>query len=124
MQLDLYVALHYSDVIDSIMHWNIMSTAISLLQAVSAYALDISLLGALQILLGAIVVAALLALFKPLLVGIARAMVLLLKPHLSKEERLARRQMRDAMMLNRMLNAMDGSAPSHAAELRALASRA
>jgi hypothetical protein len=48
--------------------------------------------------------------------------MLVVKPKLTKEERLQRRQMRDAMMLKRMLNAMDGS-PSHVAELRALASR-
>ena len=53
----------------------------------------------------------------------ARAALLVVKPKLSKEERLQRRQMRDAMMLKRMLNRSD-CAPSHAAELRAMASRA
>lgn len=124
MKLDLYVALHYSTFIDSIMHWNIMSTVISAIQTTFAPVLDITLLSAVQILLSAVVLAAVLVLFKPLLLGVGRAAMLLVKPKLSKEERLARRQMRDAMMLNRMLNAMDGSAPSHAAELRALASRA
>jgi uncharacterized membrane protein (DUF106 family) len=124
MKLDVYVALHYSNVIDSIMHWNIMSTVISAVQIALAAVLDISLVSALQIALSAVVLAALLALFRPLLVGVARAAMLALKPRLSKEQRLAKRQMRDAMMLNRMLNAMDGGAPSHAAELRALASRA
>jgi hypothetical protein len=78
---------------------------------------------AIQILLGAVLALAMLLLFKPLLRGIARALLLVVKPKLSKEERLQRRLMKDAMMLNRMLNAME-SAPSHAAELRAMAARA
>lgn len=97
-----------------------MSTFISYLQAA---ALDFSWLGAVQLVFGLALAAALLVLFKPLLRGIARALLLVVKPKLSKEEQLQRRQMRDAMMLSRMLNAMDGP-PSHAAELRALASRA
>lgn len=107
----------------SILLWNIMSTAISAIQAAVATFLDISLLTAVQLAFGAVVAGALLVLFRPLLVGLARAALLLIKLRLSKEERLARRQMRDAMMLNRMLNAMDSGAPSHAAELRALSGR-
>ncbi|CAN7646615.1 hypothetical protein LJR289_004894 [Pseudoduganella sp. LjRoot289] len=78
---------------------------------------------AIQILLGAVLALSLLLLFKPLLRGIARALLLVVRPKLNKEQRLQRRLMKDAMMLNRMLNAMDG-APSHAAELRAMAARA
>ena len=63
----------------------------------------------------------LLIFFKPLLVGIARALYLVVRPRLTKDERLARRQMRDAQMLQRMINASHG--PSHAAELRAMAAR-
>lgn len=100
-----------------------MSTVISAVQIAFASALDFPLLSMLQALLSAILIAALLVLFRPLLLGVARAALLLVKPRLSKEQRLARRQMRDAMMLNRMVNAMDGGAPSHAAELRALAAR-
>ena len=66
-------------------------------------------------------VAGLLVFFKPLLVGIARALFLVVSPRLTREERQARRQMRDAQMLQRMINSSHG--PSHAAELRALASR-
>jgi hypothetical protein len=66
-------------------------------------------------------VAGLLMFFKPLLVGIARALYLVVRPRLTKEERLARRHMRDAQMLQRMINSSHG--PSHAAELRALAAR-
>lgn len=82
-----------------------------------------SVLSAVEVLAGLGGAAALLILFQPLLRGIARALMLIVKPKLTKEERLQRRQMRDVMMLNRMLNSMEGS-PSHAAELRALASRA
>lgn len=67
------------------------------------------------------VVAGLLVFFKPLLVGIARALFLVVSPRLTREERQARRQMRDAQLLQRMINSSHG--PSHAAELRALASR-
>ena len=101
-----------------------MSTVISIVQAAVTSALDISILSAVQSLLGLTLAGAMLVLFKPLLLGVARALLLVVKPKLSAEQRLARRQMSDAKMLNRMLNSMDGSAPTHAAELRALASRA
>lgn len=97
-----------------------MSTFISAIQALT---LDISMMDAIQILLGAVLALSMLLLFKPLLRGIARALLLVVRPKLNKEQRLQRRLMKDAMMLNRMLNAMDG-APSHAAELRAMAARA
>ncbi len=100
-----------------------MSTLISAVQASFAPLLDISLLAAVQVSLSVVVVGALLVLFKPLLRGIARALVLVVKPKMSKEQRLARRQMRDATVLNNLLNTMDSTAPSHAAELRALAAR-
>jgi len=93
-----------------------MSTIISALQ-------DFSLIAALQLALVAAVSIGLLVLFQPLLRGCARAAMLVVKPKLSKEERLQRRQMRDAMMLKRMLNRNECD-PSHAAELRAMASRA
>ncbi|HEV7817273.1 MAG TPA: hypothetical protein VGP06_19495 [Janthinobacterium sp.] len=97
-----------------------MSSIIAAIREVLAPALHISLASAAV----ALLIAALLVLFKPLLRGIAPALLLVVKPKLKKEERLARRLMRDATMLNSMLNAMDGTAPSHAAELRALAARA
>lgn len=100
-----------------------MSTLISAVQESLSPLLDISLLAAVQVSLSVVVVGALLVLFKPLLRGIARALVLVVKPKMSKEQRLARRQMRDATVLNNLLNTMDSTAPSHAAELRALAAR-
>ena len=59
--------------------------------------------------------------FRPLLSGIVRAAGMLLRPKLSKEEQQARDKMRNAQILRRMINASVD--PSHAAELRALASR-
>lgn len=64
-------------------------------------------------------VAGLLVFFKPLLAGIGRALLLLVKPRLSKEERIARRNLRDARMVQRMID--DAQCPNEAAELRALA---
>jgi hypothetical protein len=97
-----------------------MSTIISTVQAA---VLDFSLLNAVQLTLGAGLIIALLSLFQPLLRGVARALMLVFKPKLSKEQQLQRRQMRDAMMLTRMLNTTECD-PSHAAELRAMAARA
>ncbi len=62
-------------------------------------------------------------LFKPLLRGLALAALLVVKPKLTKEQRLQRRQMRDAALLNSMMNSHKAT-PSEAAELQALASRA
>lgn len=59
--------------------------------------------------------------FKPLLLGIVRAAVLVVRPRLSKEQRAAQSKMRDMRMMQSMIDASSG--PSHAAELRALASR-
>lgn len=101
-----------------------MSTFASALYAVSAPVLEISLLNVLQIALASVAVGAVVMLFKPLLVGIARAMVLVVRPKLSREQRLARQQMREAQALQRTLGKMDGVSPSNAAELRALSTRA
>lgn len=59
--------------------------------------------------------------FRPLLGGLVRAFMLMVKPKLSKEEQQARDKMRNAQILRRMINSSVD--PSHAAELRALASR-
>lgn len=60
--------------------------------------------------------------FKPLLIGIVRALVLLVKPRRSKAQKAAARQMRNHETMQRMINASCGA--SHTAELRALAARA
>ena len=72
--------------------------------------------------LGLSALAVLVLFFKPLLTGIARAIVLTVRPRRTKEERIARRQMRDAQLFQRVINASQD--PSQAAEVRALASRA
>jgi hypothetical protein len=59
--------------------------------------------------------------FKPLLTGIARALMLIVCPPLSKQKRVARRQLRDARLMQRMINSSQG--PSHASELRAMMAR-
>lgn len=68
-----------------------------------------------------LLVGALLLLFKPLLLGIVNAIIVAIRPRLTKEERIARRKMRDSMMLQQMINASTG--PSDMAELRAMGCR-
>jgi hypothetical protein len=64
---------------------------------------------------------ALLVLFKPLLTGVAKAILVAVKPPLTKEQRIARRQMRDSLLIKKMMNAATG--PSDMAELRAMGCR-
>ena len=59
--------------------------------------------------------------FQPLLVGLARAAMLVVKPRLTREQREARAQLRNARIVQGAINA--SSCPSAAAELRALAAR-
>ena len=95
-----------------------MSIATNLFQATAG----LPVLPLVQGALGMSTLAGLIMFFKPLLTGIARALVLMVRPRLSKEERAARNQMRNAQLFKRMINASQD--PSQAAELRALASRA
>ena len=74
-------------------------------------------------LLGFSVLAAVLVMFKPLLVGLLRAALLVVKPRRSLEERQARRTMKGIMMLNRMAREYDVTQPGLANELRAIAAR-
>jgi len=78
---------------------------------------------ALQLLLACAAAIGFVLMFKPLLRGLALAAVLVVKPKLTKEQRLQRRQMYDAALLKRMMNSQKVS-PSEAAELQAMASRA
>jgi len=123
MELDLYVALHYS----TGKFYNALEQYVYLrlrpVRSIRTRAGNF-LLNALQLVLVIVAVGAFALLFKPLLVGIARAMVLVVRPKLSREERLARQQMREAQVLQRTLGKMDGVSPSNAAELRALSTRA
>ncbi|HJV51364.1 MAG TPA: hypothetical protein VJ652_07895 [Noviherbaspirillum sp.] len=74
-------------------------------------------------LLGLSALAAVLMMFKPLLVGLLRAALLVVKPRRSLEERQARRTMKGIMMLNRMAREYDATQPGLANELRAIAAR-
>jgi hypothetical protein len=74
-------------------------------------------------LLGLGAVAALVFTFKPLLVGLMRAALLVINPRKSIEERNAGRLLKSAVMLNRMARNLENSEPSLAAELRSVASR-
>jgi len=74
-------------------------------------------------LLGLGATAGLLMLFKPLLIGILQAMLLLLRPRRSLEQRSAHQHLHDVLLLNRLARHVEKSQPNQAAELRALASR-
>jgi hypothetical protein len=99
-----------------------VSVFASLIQTVVGAAADVSPASLVRVTFQVSVYGALAMFFKPLLTGIARALVLVVKPRRTKDEIAARRQMRDAQLLQRMINSSNG--PSHAAELRALAARA
>ncbi len=75
----------------------------------------------LGLLLRSALTVSLVVLFRPLLLGLLRA-VLLVRPRLSREERAARSQQRDRRLLEQMIASSSG--PSDAAELRAIAARA
>ena len=66
-------------------------------------------------------VAVLLLVFRPLLVGLLRAVVLIVRPRTTRDEQRRRSHMRDMQMMDRMIASSSG--PSHAAELRAMAAR-
>ncbi|MDO8702864.1 MAG: hypothetical protein Q7U12_12985 [Undibacterium sp.] len=74
-------------------------------------------------LLGLGIVVTMLVVFKPLIVGMLRAALLLLQPRLTREQKSAKRNLRNILAIRRVANDLDSSSPSMAAELRALASR-
>ena len=96
-----------------------MSFAASFFQ--TAFLADVPLLPFVRGFLGLAALTALVMLFRPLLLGIARALVLVVRPHRTRDEKAARRQMRDAQLFQRMINASQG--PNDATELRAMAAR-
>ncbi|MEC5215379.1 hypothetical protein RCH09_000309 [Actimicrobium sp. GrIS 1.19] len=61
--------------------------------------------------------------FKPMLTGLLRAGVVLLKPRPTFAQRSQRSHLRGMLMLNRMANDLESSQPNVASELRAFASR-
>lgn len=77
------------------MHDHVMSTILqasqTVTQAILAPMLNFPFWTAMQLLLGVSFIGGFLLLFKPLLVGIGRALVLVVKPKMSKAQRLALR---------------------------------
>lgn len=92
--------------------------ALPALQAFGANAVGIA-----RPLLGLGILAALLVVFKPLLVGLLRAALLVIKPRKSLEERSSRRMLQSVLMMHRMARDVEGAHPGLAAELRSIASR-
>jgi hypothetical protein len=84
------------------MHYHVMSTTLQFsqfaIQAVLAPMLNISFWKAMQLLLSVSFIGGFLILFKPLLTGIARALVLVVKPKMSKAQRLAMRSIPSASL--------------------------
>jgi hypothetical protein len=120
LELDLYVALHYSSDLQQFPHRNNVSLTATLIQ--SAYLADVPILPITRGVLGVTAGAGVAMYFKPLLTGIWRALVLTVRPRRTKAELAARRNMRDAQLVQRMINSSND--PSDAAEFRALAARA
>ncbi len=94
-----------------------MSITLSFTQSIAA----LPLVAVVRSVAGLSLLAGLGILFKPLLTGLIRAAWLLIHPRLTKDQLLARRNMRDAAMLERMIK--ETSSPSLAAELRAMGAR-
>lgn len=74
-------------------------------------------------LLGLGAIAGFLMLFKPLLIGILQAGLLVLRPRRTLAERGQRQRLADALLLNRLARRLEESQPNQASELRLLASR-
>jgi|SRR5450830_715684 len=74
-------------------------------------------------LLGLGMVMTLLMVFKPLVVGILRAALVLVIPRKTLEQRVSQQRFKGVRILNRMANDYVGSQPNFAAELRNLAGR-
>ncbi|MEB0135925.1 hypothetical protein QN362_11355 [Actimicrobium sp. CCC2.4] len=88
-----------------------------------AQAVISSIIVAARPLLGIGAVLTLFLIFKPLLLGLARASLVALKPRKSLEQRSIRSHLRGMLILNRMAQDLDISQPNMASELRAVASR-
>jgi len=89
----------------------------------AAEALAGSAAGAARPLLGIGALATVAVVFRPLLSGVLRAALLVVKPRLSLEERSLRSRMKSVLMLNRMARELECREPGLAAELRSIAAR-
>jgi hypothetical protein len=99
-----------------------VSISASFVQTANAAAvLHLPLFTVVRGLFGLSTLAGLLMLFKPLLSGIGRALMLVIRPRQSKQQQQARCKMDDSLTMQQMINTSHG--PSHTAELRAMAAR-
>lgn len=98
-----------------------MSLSATLLHSASVLAATVPIGQVVRTLFNLSALAGLVVFFRPLLTGILRAAVLVVRPRHTREELAARNKQRSAQSLRRHINA----ATSHgeAAELRALAAR-
>ncbi|QJQ06479.1 hypothetical protein EJG51_012135 [Undibacterium piscinae] len=74
-------------------------------------------------LLGLAILVTILIVFKPLLLGMLRAALLVVHPKLTRDQKTASRNLRNMLTIRRIANDVNYSSPNMAAELRALASR-
>lgn len=88
------------------------------LQVIAAHAMTI-----VRPLLGLGLLAAVLVAFKPLLVGLLRASLLVIKPRQTSEQRSARERLQSLLTINRVARDVELAHPALASELRALAAR-
>lgn len=93
----------------------------AVLPAMQAYAG--AAIGAVRPMVGIGLLAAVLFVFKPLLVGLLRAALLVVRPRPTLEQRSRRRTLQSLLMIHRMARDLDSSDPALAAELRNLAAR-
>ncbi|MCH8621498.1 hypothetical protein [Undibacterium sp. TS12] len=82
-----------------------------------------AVVGAARPLLGLGILATMLIVFKPMLVGMLRAALLVISPKKTREEKTAGRNLRNMLAIHRIANDLDGTSPNMAAELRAMAAR-
>jgi hypothetical protein len=98
-----------------------MSSTASLIQTAGVFMSAVSLGQLVRGLFSLSALVGFVMLFRPLLTGIAKALVLVVRPRLSRDQLAARAALRDARALQRVINA--AQSPLDAAELRALAAR-
>ena len=100
---------------------SITASADAALPALQAFVAQVLMMARLVAGLG--VLAVLLYLFRPLLVGMLRAAVLVVRPRVAAEQDTLRRNMKAAAQMNRIAQDIDSTHPSLAAELRFIAAR-
>lgn len=96
---------------------SITASADAALPALQAFVAQVLMMAGLGVL------AVLLYLFRPLLVGMLRAAVLVVRPRVVAEQDTLRRNMKAAAQMNRIAQDIDSTHPSLAAELRFIAAR-